>query len=182
VTLRAARRRDRLHRWVWALIDAAVWFAAVFGATWVRYDFHPVPAMTLSTLLFASVAAVGLVIVGALVGPYRVGHQRGSFEEIVYIARADVLTTAGLFVWALLTDPVVVPRSVPMITGAFALAAMFASRFLIRNWRSRRAGSSTHARRVIVFGAGDAGRRLVRNMVRSEESGFFPVALLDDDP
>src|SRR5674476_784992 len=58
---------------------------------------------------------------------------------------------------------------------------MFAMRFLVRSWRSRRVKTGVSQRRVIVFGASDAGRRLVRNMLRDEGSGFFPVALLDDD-
>jgi len=29
-----------MHRWVWALIDAAVWFGAIYGATWLRFDFE----------------------------------------------------------------------------------------------------------------------------------------------
>jgi FlaA1/EpsC-like NDP-sugar epimerase len=58
---------------------------------------------------------------------------------------------------------------------------MFAVRFLIRSWRSRHTMSRENERRVIVFGAGDACRRLLRSMMRDENSGFFPVALLDDD-
>jgi FlaA1/EpsC-like NDP-sugar epimerase len=84
-------------------------------------------------------------------------------------------------VWALLADPIVVPRSVPLVAGALALVGMFAVRFLIRSWRSRHVQFADQGRRVIVFGAGDAGRRLLRSMVRDEASGFFPVAILDDD-
>jgi FlaA1/EpsC-like NDP-sugar epimerase len=58
---------------------------------------------------------------------------------------------------------------------------MFAVRFLIRSWRSRHYASQENERRVIVFGAGDAGRRLLRSMMHDMGSGFFPVALLDDD-
>jgi FlaA1/EpsC-like NDP-sugar epimerase len=58
---------------------------------------------------------------------------------------------------------------------------MFAARFFIRSWRSSHAATGEDERRVIVFGAGDAGRRLLRSMMRDEASGFFPVALLDDD-
>src|SRR5450631_2655276 len=58
---------------------------------------------------------------------------------------------------------------------------MFAVRFLIRSWRSRHFACPDSERRVIVFGAGDAGRRLLRSMMYDMESGFCPVALLDDD-
>ncbi|HZL05166.1 MAG TPA: nucleoside-diphosphate sugar epimerase/dehydratase, partial [Coriobacteriia bacterium] len=74
-----------------------------------------------------------------------------------------------------------VPRAVPVVGGGVALVAMFAVRFLIRSWRSRHIASYESQRRVIVFGAGDAGRRLLRSMMHDDQSGFFPVALLDDD-
>jgi len=166
---------------VWALVDAGVWAAAVFAATWLRFDFQPDVALVGGTFLFAAIAAASHLLIGSLIGPYAVGHQRGSFEESTDIARAVVLVTTGLGLWALFADPMIVPRSVPVVAGALALATMFAMRFLVRSWRSRRVKTGVSQRRVIVFGAGDAGRRLVRNMLRDEGSGFFPVALLDDD-
>ena len=181
VTPRAVQRRDRLHRWVWAFLDAVIWLVAIYGATWLRFDFRATLVFATGTLLFAVVGVVGHFVVGAFVGPYGVNHQRGSFEESVDIGRTVVLVTGGLLVWVLIADPIVVPRSVPLVAGALALVGMFAVRFLIRSWRVRRAVVGVQERRVVVFGAGDAGRRLLRSMVRDEGSGFFPVAILDDD-
>jgi FlaA1/EpsC-like NDP-sugar epimerase len=175
-----AQRSEWLHRWVWVLFDAAIWFVAIYGATWLRFDFKRAPVLVATTLVFATAAVLGHLVVGALIGPYAVGHRRGSFEETTDIARTVVVTSAGLAIWALLADPVVVPRSVPVVAGALALVGMFAVRFLIRSWRSRHTTSVENERRVIVFGAGEAGRRLVRSM-SDTGSGFFPVALLDDD-
>lgn len=179
--IRAAQRRDRLHRWAWASVDATIWFVAVLVATWLRFDYQPATALVDGTLLFAGVAAVVHVLAGALIGPYAVGHQRGSFEEAADLARTVALVTVCLAAWALSARPLLVPRSVPVVAGAVALGAMFAVRFVTRSWRNRHLEANTHQRRVIVFGAGDAGRRLVRNMHSSTDSGFFPVALLDDD-
>ena len=178
---RRAQRRNRLHRWVWAVLDGTIWFVAIYGATWLRFDFKTTLVFAPRTLLFA-VAAVALhFLVGAFIGPYGVNHQRGSFEESTDIGRTVAVTTLGLLVWALIAHPIVVPRSVPLVAGALALVGMFAVRFLIRSWRSRHAAFEENQRRVVVFGAGDAGRRLLRSMVRDEGSGFFPVAILDDD-
>jgi FlaA1/EpsC-like NDP-sugar epimerase len=68
-----------------------------------------------------------------------------------------------------------------VVAGALALVAMFALRFLVRSWRSRHSETRDDERRVIVFGAGEAGRRLLRSMMRDPDSGYFPAALLDDD-
>lgn len=177
---KAARRRYQMNRWSWASVDGAVWFVAVHLATWLRYDFA-INSFTVRAAIFSVVAVVLHIAIGAVVGPYAVGHVRGSFEESVDIARTVLPVTAVLLVWALVSDPIMVPRSVPVIAGALALAAMFAARFVVRSLRTRRRGPQHEQRRVIVFGAGDAGRRLLREMTEDRRSGFFPVALLDDD-
>ena len=167
---------------MWLLFDTAIWFVAVYGATWLRFDFQESSVLVATTLGFAAVAAAGYLVVGAALGPYAVGHRRGSFEETADLGVAVVATTSALQVWALLASPLIVPRSVPMVAGALALVGMFAARFLIRSWRTRRRTASGEGeRRVVVFGAGDAGRRLLRSMMHDPDSGFCPVALLDDD-
>ena len=170
-----------MYRWAWVLVDAAIWFVAIYGATWLRFDFKKAPVLVATTLTVAGAAAIGHFLVGVLIGPYAVGHQRGSFEEATDIGRTVLVTTAGLMTWALLANVRVTPRSVPMVAGALALVGMFSVRFVIRSWRNRHSTHRKHERRVIVFGAGDAGRGLLRSMLSDEQGGFFPVALLDDD-
>src|SRR5665648_552475 len=87
MTSRRLRRTDRISRWSWALVDAGIWFWAIYAATWLRLDFNPTPVLVRSTLVFACAAALLHVLVGAFVGPYGVGHQRGSFEETSDISR-----------------------------------------------------------------------------------------------
>lgn len=175
------RRRERLGRWAWAVTDGLAWFVSVFTATWFRYDFDPEQTFRVGTVVFACVAVATHLVVGALIGPYVVGHKRGSFEEAYDIARTLAVAAPPLAVWALVANPIVVPRSVPFVAGALALTLMFASRFAVRSWRQRKAVARDAARRVIVFGAGDAGRRLVRSMMADAKSGYAPVAFLDDD-
>ena len=116
----------------------------------------------------------------AVIGPYAVGQGRGSFEGTTDISRTAAVTPGGLVVWALLANPQMVP-TVPAVAGTLALVGMFAVRFLTRSSRSRRFTSQENQRRVIVFGAGDACRRLLRSMVHDVGIGFLPVALLYDD-
>ncbi len=178
---RSLRNRDRVKRWAWALIDSSIWVCSIYAATWLRLDLETGPVLVTSTLVFAAVA-VGLhLLIGWTLGPYRRGHQRGSFEESADIGWAVAIATAVLFVWALLAPTYVVPRSVPPIAGALALAGMFAVRFLFRSWRTLSAEHGSTDRRVVVFGAGEAGKRLLRSMARDPGNGYRAVALLDDD-
>ena len=173
----------QMLRWSWALIDAGVWMLAVCGATWLRYDFSFHAVDSPSVVWLAAVAALVYVIVGAVIGPYAVGHERGSFEETLDVARTAAVATTGVFLWVLLThaDRPNLPRSVPLMAGVLAVTGMFAVRFVIRAWRTNRVAATAAQKRVVLFGAGEAGRRLVRHMLRDPSSGFTPVALLDDD-
>ena len=179
MTYRTKRRRDRAGRLVWASFDAAVWFGSIYVASWLRLDFNVQPVLVHATLLFGLAAAVLHVVIGTAIGPYRVRHRRGSFEETVDLGQTVVVTGVVLTAWAALV-PGAAPRSVPVIASALALAGMFAGRFLVRSWRNIAAQQRSSDRRVIVFGAGDAGQTVLRSM-RDEKSGYCPVALLDDD-
>lgn len=175
------RRHDRLVRWTWAALDASVWAIALLLACWLRFDFEVTPVLVRGTGWFVLAAMAGQVVLGGFFGPYAVGHVRGSFEEITDVAKTVVIVAAGLFTWALLVDPVLVPRSVPISAAALALLAMFALRFAVRASRTRRYAARASERRVLIFGAGHAGLRLTRSMLRDDDGVFRPVAMLDDD-
>lgn len=170
----------------WAVFDAFTWAVGIVVATWMRFDFSLGPANPRGLLLGAGIAAALQLTCGFLLGPYTVGHIRGSFEEIFELARATALTAVVLFGVVMMMGVSLTPRSVPIIAGLAALAVMLAARMVVRTWRvrQRRAGSQdvlSH-RRVIIFGAGEGGRQLVRVMTRDNLRTFQPVALLDDDP
>lgn len=176
------RGRERLNRSIWALIDLLIWVLAIYGAALLRYDLNPEPIFTRSILALILLAAVLQAFVGGFIGPYAVGHERGSFEETRDIARTVLVTSLALIGVVLAPRVFVgVPRSVPFAAGAFAMIGMFASRFLIRSWRFRNHEAGAEQKKVIIFGAGEAGHRLTRSLLRDERSGFHPVALLDDD-
>ncbi|MDN5794747.1 MAG: polysaccharide biosynthesis protein [Intrasporangium sp.] len=170
-----------MFRTLWAIIDAVIWVGATYVAMWMRLDFAIDPSFARGTTLFAAVAVIGQLVIGFVVGPYAVGHIRGSFEEVVDLGITVGLVGLGLFAWALLADPVIVPRGVPITGAAIAILAMFAARFVLRTIRAHLAVGREAQRRVIVFGAGEAGRRLLRSMAYDQSCGYVPVALLDDD-
>nr|WP_270888656.1 nucleoside-diphosphate sugar epimerase/dehydratase [Pedococcus sp. 5OH_020] len=166
---------------MWAFLDAAIWVLAIVGAAWLRFDFRTDPVATPGMAWFLGIGVVLHLIVGALIGPYAVGHERGSFEETADIGKTVLITMTALMATLLVAQGLMVPRSLPFIAGAFALVGMFSARFIIRTARVRRAAALPEERHAIIFGAGEAGRRLTRSLIRDSDSGFQPVALLDDD-
>ncbi|OLT16594.1 hypothetical protein BJF80_04305 [Serinicoccus sp. CUA-874] len=177
----AHARREMAIRTFWVIVDASCWAFALMIAIWGRLDFS-LTIFTGSNLwigmgLVASIHAV----VGLLTGPYLVRHMRGSFDEITALTRTALITALALMAIAWLTPAVFIPRSSALLAPALAIVLMLAARFFVRTYRSRLISRNPNGEKVIVFGAGLAGRRLVHNMLHDDRSEFTPVALLDDD-
>lgn len=169
------------NRWLWAIVDIATLTVAVFFAALLRYDFQLDQTLTLPVLRLAAVAAAAHLLVGILFGPYAVGHLRGSYEEIVDLMRVVALWSIPLQAVSLLRPWDLGPRSLPLAAGATALLGMFGARYVLRATRGRLDPAANATSRVLVFGAGEGGRQLVRALVRDQLSSMTPVGLLDDD-
>lgn len=177
----APRQRDRLVRVAWCLIDAAVWVVAIYLATWLRHAYEVEPTFVRNTAIVAGAAALGHIVVSFATGPYRKGHVRGSFEEVLEVAATVAIVCSGLMAWAMTARPIVVPRTVPIMAALIASLAMMATRFVIRAARQRHWATLEGKERILVFGAGNGGRLLIRNLRHDPTSPYIPVALLDDD-
>ena len=178
-----SRRREWLVQGAWASIDAGVVIVATYAASWLRYDLDFEHFFTMVIVQFAIVAALVHVVAGVLAGPYRIGHQRGSFEETADLG-LTVLFDAAVLILVTMATPWFhgVPRSLALLVPALALVGMFTLRFVVRSYRWGRTTAGEGTQKVIVFGAGEAGRRLVRDLRRDEHATYTPICLLDDDP
>lgn len=171
----------RLNRWVWALVDVVVLVLAVFLSACLRYDFNLNAALTRPVAALAGVAALAHLAVGAALGPYAVGHLRGSYEEIIDLTKTVLAWVIPLELVTLLAPWDLGPRSLPLTAGTAALLGMFGARFVLRAARTRLDPASAAESRVLVFGAGEGGRQLVRALVRDRSSSMTPVGIIDDD-
>lgn len=173
--------RERGIQLTWMIIDACCWVFAAITTAWIRYQYDLEATLSAGIATVAVVAAILHIAIGCLLGPYLVNHIRGSFEEVSGVARSTLITGLVLMCWVLVFSSAGVPRSVPAFGGAIALVLMLAARFVVRAYRSRSAAHRSAESRVIVFGAGLAGRRLVHNLIHDDQSTFHPVAFVDDD-
>lgn len=73
------------------------------------------------------------------------------------------------------------PPSIPLIDGLLTLIAVGGSRFTLRLAERWRWHGSPSGRRVLIIGAGDAGRLIAREMQANPELGLEPVGFIDDD-
>jgi FlaA1/EpsC-like NDP-sugar epimerase len=137
----------------------------------------------------------GSVFVFALFGLYRHWMRYSSQREYLQIAQAVAASTFALIGYVVIVQPVLVttpegdvavtvPTGVLVLFGLLLLVFTGGVRYLthlvyerpLRGWRARR-----DARSVLVVGAGDGGRLLLREILRNPDLGLRPVGFVDDD-
>jgi FlaA1/EpsC-like NDP-sugar epimerase len=204
--LRSAAFPVHRHALPQLLVDGALVALAYFLAFRLRFE-DSVPARY-EKLLEATipwVVVVSLVVLGAF-GLYQrlwtfVGQRdyeaviKGVIVATLAIVGAITLLhpidTGAHFVISkkltvqLVSNPVSLPASVISLFFLLTLAFLVGARFLVHlvaegRVRSFRVGKG--ARDVLIVGGGQAGRLVVRELVRNPQLRLRPVGFVDDDP
>ncbi len=177
-----------LYRWRFALfgaIDAISWVVALTFATLARLDFDgsQVREDFPNVLLVGLAAGLVQLLVGFAVGLYRGRRPIGSFGEVKLVALTTATTTALMFIVVAVISPRLVPLSALLAAGAFQLIGSLGVRYIGRSI-TEAATRSGHERehRTLVFGAGNAGEIVTRELLNDRGTDLEPVAFLDDDP
>ena len=180
------RRSIGLGTSQWLVVDAVIWTGMFIVSLWMRFDFS-VDELARSLgmgrfyLILGALIALSWVI-GWLTGLYRGRYVPGSVLESSVVTFVFSAAAIVVFLGHILTGQYDgVPRSTPIVTGAFTILGALVLRSLVRRKRLFGAGATKDAERALVFGAGDGGLQLVRQLRRSEVSQFNPVGILDDD-
>ena len=141
-------------------------------------------------------AVFGSVFVFALFDLYRHWMRYSSQRDYLQIAQACAAATLSLVAYVAIVQPrlefngtrftsVNVPASVLVLYGLLMLVFIGGSRFLVHTLYERPLGGfrpRRGARSVLIVGAGDGGRLLLREILRNPELGYRPVGFIDDDP
>ncbi len=175
------------HR-IWNLAaDGALVAAAWYLAFQLRFD-HGVPIYY--RMLFER--TIGLVVVINLVvflgfGFYNRWWRYVSTRDMWVIARGVLVACLVADITVYFVSPVHnvrLPRSIAVLDFLLTLAFITGSRLVARSIIERPQARNVIARgkEVIVVGAGDAARLIVREMLRTPAVGYTPIGLIDDDP
>jgi FlaA1/EpsC-like NDP-sugar epimerase len=173
---------SRTHRYSrrLALVLAHVGLAALanVGAFWLRFDGEVPDAYLdrclelLPFLLLLRAAAYGAF--GLYTGLWRYT----SVEDLRALIAATAASSLAFLLLVHVTGAHPYPRSVFLmdaLLGVVAIGGVRMSWRLYTEYRRRRRG-----RRVLIYGAGDAGERVVRDMRQGGQ--YEPVGFVDDDP
>jgi FlaA1/EpsC-like NDP-sugar epimerase len=193
--LRSAAFPIHRHALPQLAMDAGLVALAYYLAYRLRFD-EGIPPWYMDlfwrTLAFAVVGSLSCFVV---VGMYRHWMRYASQREYFKIAQGVVLAVLALIGYVAIVQPQListgtgfVARSVP--TGVLALFGLLMSAFLIGSrWITHLVHERPltgfrargDARSVLIVGAGDGGRLLLRELQRNPNLGYNPIGFIDDD-
>ena len=163
----------------WFVSTAAVWSAVILHQMLIPASHTHYPTKTIA--LAAVVAGTILVLLLDRDGAYRRGNGLLRIRETERVLRISTLATLLLIpfiyfsghdvpFWIISLCFAIVPVSLTIAKQLFYLA--------VESMCARGIGT----RNVVIYGAGDSGRKALSVLVRSPKLGLRPVAVIDDDP
>jgi len=164
--------------------DLALIHLAVYLSLLIRFEGRIPEAYSGSFWLTTFAITLFRIAVNALFGLYHSLWQYASIGELIRIVLA---TSAGSLLSYFLRSQVDanLPLSVQAILWMVIMLLLGWNRMsyrilrrIYRNLKRRR----NPARRTLIVGAGEGGSMVIRELSNSHESGYLPVALVDDDP
>jgi FlaA1/EpsC-like NDP-sugar epimerase len=153
-------------------VSVAFWTAML-----VRLDTTSIFFHTPSWILLAFLVPITL-IANVKLGLYRAVLRYINSKAAVSIALSVCFTTVALVFLSFFLN-IDLPRTVPVIFSAFLLVLVGGSRFLMRTFIASSPIKNKHKEKVIIYGAGSAGRQLAQSLLHGDE--YYPVAFIDDD-
>jgi FlaA1/EpsC-like NDP-sugar epimerase len=171
----AIARRGALALW-----DVASWGLATAVVIGVRHDFHLTEVLWDSVIVYWLLASVLLLGLGYATKFYRGRYLVGSFDEAFGLAlHIAVVGALTLGLSTMMSTPA--PRSVVVLAPPMALLISAAGRLFYRALRDRLHidPAMSEGRRVLIYGAGDAGRPVL-HLLRGDADEV--VGFLDDNP
>ncbi len=184
-----AERLLRFHKPVLALIDGVLVVEAFYLAWFVRYELQwyravdPASYTGFDFYLWVSILAAVLII-GAFVleGVYRLPRGTSYLNEFYRLLNGATTVTIILMVGNFMFQPAYHSRLVYGIAGVLILLFVAAARVVNRSVMAslRRRGIGT--RRVLLVGAGEVSRTIMRVLLAKPDLGFEAVGFLDDNP
>jgi FlaA1/EpsC-like NDP-sugar epimerase len=165
-------------------LDSMAMVIGLTAAQIGRFDFTLGALSGHGFWVICALAVCLLYFLGTALHLYLGRYRFGGFDEVLGLLVAVLLTIVGLLVViAAFGTPRPMPLSVPPLGGTVTLVVMFGVRYLWRLVEERlRRPDRDRAEPLLVFGAGQGGESVLAAMLRTQNSPYYPVALLDDDP
>ncbi len=184
---------ERYRRWLsvaLAVTDVLLINLAVAVAYWVRYDLQWFAAVDEAYFVpYKAFLPISLALTVLLLGIYKLSgvynQPRGAswFEEVYHVLTG---TATGIilmvFVIVFFFRPFLYSRLMFFYAGVLIPILLGFSRLGKRLVRNRLRKKGLGVDRLLIVGAGEIGRTVMRNIVAQPSLGYHVVGFVDDDP
>ena len=113
---------------------------------------------------------------------YRRIRGRSWMDEVSIIVNGVMTTTVLLMAVSFVLQPLVFSRLLIIYVAAITIVLLSVARIVQRVVNARLRARGIGVNRVVVVGAGDVGRAVLRTMIARKELGYYPLGYLADDP
>ena len=179
-------RQLNWSRFLLVVIDAVLLNACRYAAYWLRFD-GSIPPEYWHLYVSTTVWITSLFfVVGMGFGLYSRIWEYASLDAALVIVGTATVTTGLAYFIVSATEHLSYPRSVLAMIWCFLILSVGGIRFAWRYLRERiyapeRAPHGPRTR-VLIYGAGDSGVTLARQMRDDRQSRYEVVGFVDDDP
>ena len=180
---RVARRLTHYTRWVMRAVQFAIFAVAGVFAFLLRFDLS-VPTQYWPHLLAALCVWIAVkVLVFHSLGLDRGWWRYVSIRDVARLAVANLAGSALGFLALLWFAPSGFPRSIYFLDFLLCLGMTAGARLAVRlAFEFSRLPNHGTAKRTLIYGAGDAGVALLREIHQNPALPYAVVGLVDDDP
>jgi exopolysaccharide biosynthesis polyprenyl glycosylphosphotransferase len=175
--------------WVTLIVDALLINAAFRVAYWLRYDLQlfrsvdPANNVPYSVYLpLVGLLTLVLLLANRREGAYDPRRGHSFFDEIYGVVNATTMAIMLLIVLVFFYRRLFYSRIIFVYAGILIVALLGLARLVRQILLARLRQSGFGVDRVLIVGAGEVGRAVMRNLVAQPELGYRLIGFLDDDP
>ncbi len=183
-------RRSRAITLTKMLVDAIGINVATYVAWYIRYDlfdnvifgegFFPRPYR--DYIPFGIGLSLLAVLFFRLEGVYTPARGRGFLDEVYMFAKGTTIATLLTMAATFAIRPIVYSRALYVVAAFIVVILLGIVRAAERIVRARLRQRGMGVDRILIVGAGEVGRALMRNIVAQPDLGYRVLGFLDDDP
>ena len=178
----AAGRRVVFRRWIMILAQVVIFVFAVISAFLLRFDFTIPPEYRPHLLAALVISVMAKAPVFRLFSLDRGWWRYFSLPDLLRLFTANATGSAAITVLLLIILPGF-PRSIYILDFLGCLSMTTGIRLAVRVVSEMsRAHSAGARRRTLIYGAGDAGVSLVREIRCNPALCYEVIGFIDDDP
>ncbi len=178
----------RLRQWVWPVLDAALIWAVSAFSWYLRYEvqlFREVDPAFLNPfseymVLFASLMVIFLIIMAAN-GGYTARRGSSLVSEVFRVANAALISIIIIVSITFGLRPFAFSRLLFFYDGVLIVFTLGLVRAVRRQVEAQLRQRGIGVERVLIIGAGEIGRAVMRTMVARPDLGYSVVGFVDDD-